>query len=145
MRKPTIWVPTTGPTQTGLYSHRRWLEAGNLESRGIVLSACSENKGTDQLRSYCEADLRLCFRICRLLVFPCGGSFSLSDRIPYDRQLRRRHCLFYFCSFQFYFKKINFVRLVTVNQFSDMSGRSNRVYSVNQYICGTGLLKCTTI
>ena len=22
---------------------------------------CSENKGTDQLRSYCEADLRLCF------------------------------------------------------------------------------------
>ena len=24
---------------------------------------CSENKGTDQLRSYCEADLRLCFRI----------------------------------------------------------------------------------
>ena len=35
---------------------------------------CSENKGTDQLRSYCETDLRLCFRICRLLVFPCGGS-----------------------------------------------------------------------
>ena len=40
----------------------------------------SENKGADQLRSndqlrsYCEADLRLCFRLCRLLVFPCGGS-----------------------------------------------------------------------
>ena len=30
---------------------------------------CSENKGADQLRSYCEADLRLCFRLCRLLVF----------------------------------------------------------------------------
>ena len=29
---------------------------------------CSENKGADQLRSYCEADLRLCFRLCRLLV-----------------------------------------------------------------------------
>ena len=29
----------------------------------------------NQLRSYCEADLRLCFRICRLLVFPCGGSY----------------------------------------------------------------------
>ena len=28
----------------------------------------SENKGTDQLHSYCEADLRLCFRLCRLLV-----------------------------------------------------------------------------
>ena len=30
---------------------------------------CDENKGADQLRSYCETDLRLCFRICRLLVF----------------------------------------------------------------------------
>ena len=36
---------------------------------------CSENKGADQLRG--EADLRLCFRLCRLLVFPCGGSFIL--------------------------------------------------------------------
>ena len=35
----------------------------------------SENKGADQLRSYCEADLRLCFRRGRLLVFPWGGSF----------------------------------------------------------------------
>ena len=24
---------------------------------------------------YCEADLRLCFCLCRLLVFPCGGSY----------------------------------------------------------------------
>ena len=29
---------------------------------------CSENKGADQLRIYCEADLRLCFRLCRLLI-----------------------------------------------------------------------------
>ena len=36
----------------------------------------SENKGADQLRGYREADLRLCFRLCRLLVFPCGGSIS---------------------------------------------------------------------
>ena len=36
---------------------------------------CSGNKGADQLRSYCEADLRLCFRLCRLLVFLYGGSF----------------------------------------------------------------------
>ena len=34
----------------------------------------NENKGADQLRGYREADLRLCFRICRLLVFPWGGS-----------------------------------------------------------------------
>ena len=37
---------------------------------------CSENKGADQLRGYREADLRLCFRICKLLVFSCTGSFN---------------------------------------------------------------------
>ena len=37
----------------------------------------SENKGADQLRGYREADLRLCFRICRLLVFPWGGSYMV--------------------------------------------------------------------
>ena len=37
---------------------------------------CSENKGADQLRGYLEADLRLCFRICRLLVFSQGGLFN---------------------------------------------------------------------
>ena len=36
---------------------------------------CSENKGADQLRGYREADLRLCFRLCRVLVFPWDGSF----------------------------------------------------------------------
>ena len=36
---------------------------------------CSENKGANQLRGYREADLRLCFRLCRLLVFPWGGSY----------------------------------------------------------------------
>ena len=30
---------------------------------------CSENKGA-------EADLRLCFRICKMLDFSCHGSFS---------------------------------------------------------------------
>ena len=34
-----------------------------IGSRGIVL--CSENKGADQLRGYREADLHLCFRICK--------------------------------------------------------------------------------
>ena len=35
---------------------------------------CSENKGADQLRGYREADLRLCFRPSKLLVFSCTGS-----------------------------------------------------------------------
>ena len=46
---------------------------------------CSENKGADQLRGYREADLRLCFRICRLLVFPWGGSnieYTAYTRMP---------------------------------------------------------------
>ena len=37
----------------------------------------SENKGADQLRGYREADLRLCFRICKLFVFSRGGSFNV--------------------------------------------------------------------
>ena len=35
----------------------------------------SENKGADQLRGYREADLRLCFRICKNPVFSRRGSF----------------------------------------------------------------------
>ena len=35
----------------------------------------SENKGADQLHGYHEADLRLCFRLCRLLVFPWDCSY----------------------------------------------------------------------
>ena len=35
------------------------------EEKGLYYPS-SENKGVDQLRSYYEADLRLCFRICRL-------------------------------------------------------------------------------
>ena len=35
----------------------------------------SENKGADQLHGYREADLRLCFRICKKPVFSQHGSF----------------------------------------------------------------------
>ena len=35
---------------------------------------CSENKHADQLRGYREADLRLCFRICKNPVFSRRGS-----------------------------------------------------------------------
>ena len=44
-----------------------------LEEEGLYYP-CSENKGADQLRGYREAGLRLCFRICKLLVFSCTGS-----------------------------------------------------------------------
>ena len=46
----------------------------------------SENKGADQLRGYREADLRLCFRLCKLLVFSCTGSHMLQ---PYSGLCQR--------------------------------------------------------
>ena len=39
---------------------------------------CSENKGPDQLRGYREADLRLCFRICKKPVFSRCGSLPIA-------------------------------------------------------------------
>ena len=42
---------------------------------------CSENKGTDQLRCYREADLRLCFRICKKPVFSRRGSNYLAIKV----------------------------------------------------------------
>ena len=41
----------------------------------------SENKGTDQLRSYCEADLGLCFRIGKNPVFSRRGSYHFSQTV----------------------------------------------------------------
>ena len=39
---------------------------------------CSENKGADQLCSYCTADLRLCFRTSKNLVSSlCGSTGTL--------------------------------------------------------------------
>ena len=39
---------------------------------------CSENNGADQLRGHREADLRLCFRICKKPVFSQRGSNIVS-------------------------------------------------------------------
>ena len=40
----------------------------------VLYYPSSENKDADQLCGYREADLRLCFRICRTLVFSWRGS-----------------------------------------------------------------------
>ena len=42
---------------------------------------CSENKGADQLRGYREADLRLCFRICKKPVFSQRGTFDIGAQV----------------------------------------------------------------
>ena len=45
---------------------------------------CSENKGADQLRGYREADLPLCFRICKKPVFSQRGSFRIEQYLKKD-------------------------------------------------------------
>ena len=42
---------------------------------------CSENNSGDQLRGYREADLRLCFRICKKPVFSRRGSMCISSHL----------------------------------------------------------------
>ena len=76
MRKPTMWFPNRFDTNQAVQALMRargwkfWIYKGEE-----LYYPCSENKGADQLRGYREADLRLCFRLCILLVFPWGGSF----------------------------------------------------------------------
>ena len=66
-----MWFPNRSDTNRLVQAQKR---ARSLKFRIQVEEELyypySENKGTDQLRGYREADLRLCFRICRLLVFP---------------------------------------------------------------------------
>ena len=49
---------------------------------------CSETKGADQLRSYCTADLRLCFRICKRPFFSKRGSFVTDGRTAVRSYIR---------------------------------------------------------
>ena len=73
--KPTMWFPNRSDTNRPVQSQKR---ARSLKFWSKVEEELyypsSEKKGADQLRGYREADLRLCFRLCRLLVFPWGGS-----------------------------------------------------------------------
>ena len=70
MRKPTFWFPTWSDTNQAVQLQKvaRGLKFQLLKVEGLYY-LCSENKGADQLLDYREADLRLCFRICKTLVF----------------------------------------------------------------------------
>ena len=79
MRKPAFWFQTWSDTNqtvqllkmaTGL-KFRIWKVEG-------LYYLCCENKGADQLRGYREAELRLCFCICKMLVFSRRGSYVSS-------------------------------------------------------------------
>ena len=78
----SLWenLPSEFPTR----SHTRRAVQPQKMARGLKFGIkkveelyylCSKNKGADQLHGYCEADLRLCFGICKKPVFSQGGSF----------------------------------------------------------------------
>ena len=80
MGKPTMWFPTRSGTNWPVQS-QKMARGGKFWIWKVeeLYYPSSENKGADQLNSYCEADLRLCFRLCTLLVFPRGGSFLIDQ------------------------------------------------------------------
>ena len=75
-RNPKFEVPTSSDTNRSVQSQNQarslkfWIK---VEERFYY--PFSENKGADQLRSYCTADLRLCVWIFRVLAFWCGSSY----------------------------------------------------------------------
>ena len=93
MGKPTR-LPTRSDTNrpVQLQNMARNLKFKIKEEEGLYY-LCSENKGADQLSSYCTADLRLCFSICRLLDFPCGRSNTCRDeKSKANAQRYEPHC-----------------------------------------------------
>ena len=56
------------------------LGISNLGRKGLLYYPCSENKGADQLHGDREADLRLCFGICKKPVFSQRGSYYNRSR-----------------------------------------------------------------
>ena len=75
MRQPTFWFPTLSDTNQAVQLQKM---ARGLKFQISKIEAsyylCSKNKGPDQLweadpDQLCEADLHLCFLICKKLVF----------------------------------------------------------------------------
>ena len=76
-----MWFPNRSDTNRPVRAQERARSLKfRIEVEEELYYPSSENKGADQLRGYREADLRLCFRLCRLLVFSWGGSY-LADLI----------------------------------------------------------------
>ena len=78
VRKPKIWVLSRSDTNRAVQSQKmvRGLKFWIKKVEELYFP-CSKNKGADQLCSYCEVDLRLCFRLCRLLVFHAAAQILL--------------------------------------------------------------------
>ena len=82
-----MWFPNRSDKNRPVQAQKR---ARSLKFRIYVEEELyypsSENKGADQLRSYCEADLRLCFRIMQIVGFPMWWLryFSISTFLKFD-------------------------------------------------------------
>ena len=85
MRKPTILILTRSDTNQPVQSQKqaRSLQFGFKKQEDCSIRA-GKNKDADQLCSYCTADLRLCFRLCKLLVFSCCGSIIFVNLAQFD-------------------------------------------------------------
>ena len=76
-KKRSLGLPTRSDTNRAVQSLNmaRGLKFRIQKVEGLYYP-CSENKGADQR----EADLRLCFRICKKTVFSRCGSYSILHR-----------------------------------------------------------------
>ena len=125
-------------TQTGLYNHRRWLVASNF---GELYSIYSKNKGADQLRSCCAADLCLCFRLRKKQVFSCLGSVISKSTQRFSTHLRPvESSISYFMGISFslshfslYFKCI-FIYINQTRSVKANSGGANKTFQIKSEI-----------
>ena len=70
VRKPVFGFLTRSGTNQAVQA-QKMARGLKFRIKGVegLYYPCSENKGADQLRGYREADLLLCFRISKNLVF----------------------------------------------------------------------------
>ena len=97
-------VPTRSNTSHSLQSQKQVRSVKfRVHVEEELYCPCSEHKGADQLCSYCTADLRLCFRICRLLVSDATAhlivvTFMFVEKLLYFPNICNVfHLSFYFC------------------------------------------------
>ena len=83
MGKPLFWFPTWSVTNQVIHLQKkaRGFKFRIKKVEGLDF-LYSENKGADQLRGYREADMRLCFRICKTLVFSRRSSIFIEKPSP---------------------------------------------------------------
>ena len=72
VKKPVIRVSDQVAHKPGCTATE---DGQRLEIPEVLHFPCAENKGADQLRGYREADLHLCFRICKMPGFSLRGSY----------------------------------------------------------------------